>query len=95
MQISESQCARAIRTEKYKYSVRSAAIEGFTTYKASVYFEDYLYDLEKDPNEKVNLVTKREYKAARAELRKLLIKQMTEIGEKKPLILPALFARKK
>lgn len=95
MQISESQCARAIRTEKYKYSVRSAAIEGFTTYKASVYFEDYLYDLEKDPNEKVNLVTKREYKAARAELRKLLIKQMTEIGEKKPMILPVLFARKK
>lgn len=95
MQISESQCGRAIRTRKYKYSVRSAALEGFTTHSSAVYFEDYLYDLSKDPNEKVNLVKSKEYKSVRAELKQLLIKQMTDIGEKKPLIFPALLVRKK
>ncbi|MCM1365215.1 MAG: sulfatase-like hydrolase/transferase [Faecalibacterium sp.] len=95
IQISESQCGRAIRTKKYKYSVRSAAAEGVSTHSAPVYFEDYLYDLEKDPNEKVNLVKDKAYKQVRAELKQILLKQMTDIGEKKPLILPALFARKK
>ncbi|MCM1543736.1 MAG: sulfatase-like hydrolase/transferase [Ruminococcus sp.] len=95
MQISESQCARAIRTKQYKYSVRSAALEGFTTHDSAVYFEDYLYDLSKDPHEKNNLVKNKNYASVRKELKQILIKQMTDIGEKKPLILPALFARKK
>lgn len=94
MQISESQCARAIRTKKYKYSVRATTAGGFVVSASPIYFEDYLYDLEKDPNEKHNLIKDKAYKKERADLRKMLTEQMVEIGEKKPIILPALFARK-
>ena len=52
IQISESQCGRAIRTKQYKYSVRALAPTGYTIHRSPVYFEDYLYDLTKDPIEK-------------------------------------------
>ena len=52
MQISESQCGRAIRTDRFKYAVRTLAPTGYLKYNAGVYFEDYLYDLEKDPIER-------------------------------------------
>lgn len=47
MQISESQCGRAIRTPKYMYSVRDIRPGGALRASSKVYFEDYLYDLEK------------------------------------------------
>lgn len=94
IQISESQCGRAIRTQKYKYSVRSLG-SGLTQHKSKVYFEDYLYDLEKDPCEKVNLIKNADYKKVRENLRKMLIREMTNADEEAPRILPALFARKK
>ena len=95
IQISESQCGRAIRTERFKYSVRSAAASGFAVHSARVYFEDYLYDLERDPDEKENLVKDPQYKAHRRELRKKLIEQMVKAGEKAPVILPAIRKREK
>lgn len=51
-QISESQCGRAIRTERWKYSIRSLGMTGYVHHTAKVYFEDYLYDLQNDPQEK-------------------------------------------
>lgn len=95
MQISESQCGRAIRTKRYKYSVRSAAPSGYVKYNSSVYFEDYLYDLEKDINEKNNLIKDKNYKHIRNTLKKMLIGQMVNAGEKAPVILPAVIKRKK
>lgn len=89
IQISESQVGRAIRTKKYKYSVRALGV-GYVRHSSPVYFEDFLYDLEKDPIEKHNLVKDPAYKQVRAELKQMLIKQMTEVGEKKPLVLPKL-----
>ena len=59
-------------------------------HSSPIYFEDFLYDLEKDPIEKNNLVKDPEYKQVRKELKQMLIKQMTEVGEKKPIILPKL-----
>lgn len=94
MQISESQCGRAIRTKKYTYSVRSVGA-GIVKKDAKIYFEDYLYDNEADPCQKNNLIKDRRYKKVRDELRKKLIEQMLEIGEKQPVILPAPIARKK
>ena len=94
IQISESQVGRAIRTKDYLYSVRAIGI-GYIKAKAKVYFEDYLYDVNKDPIQKYNLVKKKEYKEVRKALKEQLTKQMVEIGEKKPIILPALFTRKK
>lgn len=90
IQISESQIGRAIRTKKYKYSVRAVG-SGNLCHSAPVYFEDFLYDLEKDPIEKNNLVKDPAYKKVRAELKQMLIEQMTAIGEKKPLVLPKIF----
>ncbi len=89
IQISESQVGRAIRTKKYKYSVRALGV-GYVRHSSPVYFEDFLYDLEKDPIEKHNIVKDPAYKQVRAELKQMLIKQMTEVGEKKPLVLPKL-----
>lgn len=94
MQISESQCGRAIRTARYKYAVRAAA-SGLTQHSAKTYFEDYLYDLEQDPVEAHNLVRSPAYKAQRADLRKLLVAEMVRAGEKAPRILPAVLTRKK
>lgn len=87
IQISESQVGRSIRTKKYKYSVKAVGV-GYVRHSSPVYYEDFLYDLEKDPIEKHNLVKDPAYKQVRAELKKTLIKQMTDVGEKKPLILP-------
>lgn len=95
MQISESQCGRAIRTKKYKYSVRAATLTGVIMHSSPVYFEDYLYDLENDPIEKNNLVKNPQYKSVRKELKEMLIREMTNAGEKKPIILPAYIIRKK
>ena len=64
---------------------------GNTLPSSPVYFEDFLYDLEKDPIEKNNLVKDPAYKEIRAELKSKLIKQMVDAGERKPLILPKIF----
>lgn len=95
IQISESQCGRAIRTKKYKYSVRAIAPSGFVKHSSKVYFEDYLYDLEKDPIEKNNLIRNKKYDDVRKELKEMLIREMVNAGEEEPKILPALIVRKK
>jgi arylsulfatase A-like enzyme len=87
MQISESHCGRAIRTHKWKYSVRAPGSEGHE--KASdIYVEDFLYDLETDPHERNNLVSDPDYADVRARLKKRLQKRMVEAGEQKPKIHP-------
>ena len=95
IQISESQCGRAIRTDRYKYSVRTAGIVGYVHHSSKVYFEDFLYDLEKDPIEKNNLVKDSNYRQVREALKALLIEQMTAAGEAKPMILPAIIKHNK
>lgn len=95
IQISESQCGRAIRTERYMYSVRSAAKEGFLMGSAAVYFEDYLYDMEKDPYQKTNLIKDPAYADVRNELKQLLLSEMRNAGEKRSVIRKALKVRKK
>lgn len=95
MQISESQCGRAIRTSDYMYSVRDLCPGGGFRSSSKVYFEDYLYDLKKDPNEKTNLVKSPEYAEIRQDLKYMLIDEMKATGEEEPVILPAIWARKK
>ena len=95
MQISESQCGRAIRTDRFKYAVRTLAPTGYLKYNAGVYFEDYLYDLEKDPIERCNLIRDPRYSHIRQEMKYLLLREMKKAGEAAPVILPALKVRKK
>lgn len=94
IQISESQCARAIRTKRYKYSVRAPFKIGMTAHDSKIYVEDYLYDLENDPIEKNNLVKDKRYASVREEMRKLLIREMVSAGEEKPVIFPAIRTKK-
>ena len=94
IQISESQVGRAIRTEKYKYSVRALS-NGFTKKNSKVYYEDYLYDLENDPYEKMNLANDKNFKEIRKTLAKQLSDEMEKAWELKPKIRPAIYRRKK
>jgi uncharacterized sulfatase len=95
IQISEASNSRAIRTERFKYEVRDAMPTGYIHSSAKVYFESYLYDLQKDPNEVHNLVKDRRYAHVRQELKYLLLKEMENAGEERPMILPAVKKRKK
>ncbi len=95
IQISEASNSRAIRTDRFKYEVRDIAVTGYVHHSAKIYFENYLYDLQKDPNEKHNLIKDSRYADIRQELKHLLLEQMTNAGEEKPIILPALKVRKK
>lgn len=95
IQISESHVARAIRTDRFKYEVSAPLKNGFASHSSNVYFEAYLYDLEKDPCEKKNLIKDSRYRHVREELKYLLIEQMVNAGEEQPVIFPAVKVRKK
>lgn len=95
IQISEASNSRAIRTARYKYSVRDLAPSCYIHHRSKIYFEDYLYDLSVDINEKNNLVKDEKYKDIRNELKEMLISYMIKTGESKPVILPAIKVRKK
>jgi arylsulfatase A-like enzyme len=86
IQISESQVGRAIRTEKWKYSVYDPSKEGWKDMDSSNYVEQYLYDLEADPNERTNLVADPRFAQVRAELRERLIARMVQAHEERPTI---------
>ena len=87
IQISESQVGRAIRTKRWKYSVKAPFKSGWFHSGAKIYREEFLYDLENDPHELLNLARCPELKKFRTELRKKLIDRMTAAGEKAPVIL--------
>lgn len=95
IQISEASNSRAVRTDRFKYEVRDMALSGYAHYQSKVYFESYLYDLKRDPNEKNNLVRDPRYRHVRHELKYLLLKQMQLAGEEAPVIFPAIVKRKK
>lgn len=61
---------------------------------SNVYYEDFLYDLEKDPCEKVNLIKSHDYGEVRRQLRELLLREMRKAGEPEPVIRRPLIARK-
>jgi arylsulfatase A-like enzyme len=88
LQISESQCGRAIRTARWKYSVRAPHRTGADP-DSPVYVEDCLYDLLADPHERNNLNTSPEHTEVRAELAATLKRRMVAAGEAAPAILRA------
>ena len=89
MQISESHVGRAIRTARWKYSVRAPNKHGARDAASDLYVEDFLYDLESDPHERNNLVTDVRLAQVRHELRGRLRRQMLGAGEQEPRIEPA------
>jgi len=87
LQISESQVGRAIRTERWKYSVRAPEKNGKKYSHSDIYVEDFLYDLENDPHERNNLVEDAEYAEVKEKLKARLIARMLDANEEKPEIL--------
>ena len=85
VQISESQCGRAIRTLDWKYSVRAPDTPG-DAISSAVYAEDFLYDLRADPYERNNVVSAPELAGVRKELAETLKRRMQEAGEIEPHI---------
>ena len=61
IQISEIQVGRAIRTKKYKLSVKAPDANGLIHANSTKYECECLYDLDADPYENENLVSKPDY----------------------------------
>jgi uncharacterized sulfatase len=88
IQISESQVGRALRTKKWKYSVKAPLGIGWLQAKSDIYMEEFLYDLEKDPCEKHNLVKAPAYRTVREKLATLLLTKIRSTGEPPARIVP-------
>lgn len=87
IQISESQVGRAIRTERWKYSVRAPEPASGQDPDSKSYVEDFLYDTTEDPHELNNLVQEPSLADIRTEMAARLKKRMLTIGEEEPVIL--------
>jgi arylsulfatase A-like enzyme len=88
VQISESHTGRAIRTKRWKYSVRAPGRRK-PSGGSEVYVEEFLYDLQADPHERNNLVADPKHAAVRAKLAASLKRRMVAAGEKSPAVNPA------
>jgi arylsulfatase A-like enzyme len=73
IQISESQCGRAIRTDRWTYSVYDPD-QPYHALNSQRYVEQYLYDNEADPHQKNNLILDPAFADIRSDLRARLIK---------------------
>ena len=90
VQISESQVGRAVRTRRWKYSVRAPGRQNRQNGGAAeVYEEDFLYELEADPHERNNLVRDPAFVDVREEMKARLLKRMAQAHERMPEITPA------
>jgi arylsulfatase A-like enzyme len=89
VQISEAEVGRAVRTRKWLYSVRAPDKEGWKEPASDWYVEGFLYDLEEDPWQLLNLVRQDGLRTVREEMRGRLLARMRRAGEAEPRIHPA------
>ena len=93
VQISESETGRAVRTNRWKYSVRCPDKDerGAPVVKpfAETYADDCLYDLKADPWEMNNLVGLTSHQQVVSVMRERLARRMVAIGETEPRFLDA------
>ncbi|MEM7018971.1 MAG: sulfatase/phosphatase domain-containing protein, partial [Pseudomonadota bacterium] len=82
VQISESQCGRAIRTPRWTYSVRAPGghTRGFEPFSDS-YHERHLYDNQADPHQRNNLIREADFAEVRKALKQQLLDCMVVAGE--------------
>ncbi|CAG7623113.1 Ulvan-active sulfatase [Paenibacillus solanacearum] len=80
VQISEAQTGRAIRTQRWKYSV-SAPDSTRNSASSDTYAEEFLYDLQADPYELTNLIGYQSHQSTADVLRQRLLRRMAEAGE--------------
>lgn len=89
VQISESQVGRAVRTQRWKYSVTAPDKHPNKDSQSDHYVEEYLYDLKYDPYELCNLVRLDSHEAVRKVMRERLVRRMVAAGEAAPRIDPS------
>ena len=85
-QISESRVGRCIRTPDYLYSVYAPGVNGFEAAASSVYADDFLYDLKKDPYQLDNVVNDPAYAQAKAALRTRLLNWIEAAEGSRPAV---------
>ncbi len=84
VQISESQTGRAVRTARWKYSVR--APHDLRAESAPLYQEDALYDLESDPYELCDLKGERAFRGVADEMKTRLLGYIKDVEGAVPQI---------
>ncbi|MCB9460625.1 MAG: sulfatase-like hydrolase/transferase [Anaerolineaceae bacterium] len=88
IQISEAEVGRALRTQKWKYSVTAPDADPWEDSAADTYHEAYLYDLETDPYELFNLIGYQSHQVIAAELRQRLLNRIAAVEGAHPTIVP-------
>jgi len=81
IQISESFLGRALRTNRYTYCIYDPTKDPQEESCSSKYTERFLFDNEKDPQQKTNLINDPAYSDVRSDLRKLIIEYAQTAGE--------------
>ena len=78
-QISETETGRALRTHRWKYGVTSEYDEDLP--RSEVYRESYLYDLDSDPYEMVNLAGMTAFRGVADDLKARLLDWIAKVEE--------------
>jgi arylsulfatase A-like enzyme len=78
-QISETETGRALRTLRWKYGVTSEYDKDLP--RSDTYRESYLYDLDNDPYEMVNLVGMTSFREVADDLKARMLKWIFEVEE--------------
>ena len=86
VQISESEVGRALRTDRWKYSVYDPDADGWNESASDRYVERYLYDLDADPYELVNLAGRQQYRDVAERLRERLADRIEAVEGEEPTI---------
>jgi arylsulfatase A-like enzyme len=89
VQLSESEVGRALRTDRWKYSVYDPDGDGWEESASDRYVERFLYDLDADPYEQENLAGRLEYADVAERLRERLAERIREVEGAEPTIEPA------
>jgi len=89
IQISEAQVGRAVRTQRWKYSVSAPDRDPQQDSGSDTYIEEFLYCLETDPYELTNLIGLESHQEVASVMRERLVRRMVEAGEAAPEIISA------
>ncbi len=91
IQTSEAQVGRALRTDRWKYSVYAPDADSHETPQPDEYVERYLYDLAADPYEETNLVGRADYEDVATDLRRRLRERVEAVEGQRVTVRPAKF----
>jgi arylsulfatase A-like enzyme len=81
VQISGSQVGRAVRTQRWKYSVSAPGKDGKTHKNSDHYVEEFLYDLQSDPYELTNLAGMVSHREVADNMKERLLSRLKQAGE--------------